>query len=493
MSEQRTSYRQIFKATSIFGGVQVYQIFLSIIRSKLVAVLLGAQGMGITGLLLTVTTLISGITGMGLNVSAVRNVAEANQTGNQSEISHIVAVVKKLAWLTGMLGAVVAIVFSPWLSKATFGDTSYILSFVALSVTFVLGSIASGQFVLLQGMRKLSYLAKSNIFGATAGLIVSIPLYYIYGQDGIVPAILLSAVATTFFGYYFGSKIKLIQTEPVSFMQALSEGKDMMRMGIMLSLSGVITATSAYVIRLFINREGSLADVGLYSAGFAIVNTYVGMIFTAMGTDYYPRLAAVSHDVENTNKLVNQQAEMALLILGPILIFFLIVLKWVVVVLYTPEFLGVIDMVQWAVLAIFFKAVTWSMGFIFLAKGESKVFFWNEFIANLYVLGLNMLGYLFYGLEGLGISFLLSYLLSTFQNYWVVRRLYKFNTSIELLTVFMVQVLLSVGCMLIMKQEQTAMAYVYAMPLLFCGTGYSWFQLNKRLNLIKYLKSFLSK
>lgn len=75
----------------------------------------------------------------------------------------------------------------------------------------------------------------------------------------------------------------------------------MMLMGFMISLSGLVTLIAAYLLRIFINRTGNVADVGLYSAGFTIINTYVGMIFTAMGTDYYPRLSVVSADDEKAN------------------------------------------------------------------------------------------------------------------------------------------------------------------------------------------------
>lgn len=307
MSDQQSSYRQIFKATSIFGGVQLYQILLSIVRSKLVAVLLGAQGMGIAGLLVSVTTLISSITGMGISTSAVRNISEANQKGDETAIARVVAVVKKLALFTGLLGGVVTLILSPWLSKITFGNDTHTFSFMALSVTFLLGSLAGGQTVLLQGLRKLSYLAKSNILGATAGLLVSIPLYYIYGLEGIVPAIILSGLATVAVAYFFGSKLS-VQPAVVSFKEAWHEGTDMMRMGIMLSLSTIIAGVSAYAVRIFINWNGSMTDVGLYSAGFAIVHTYVGMIFTAISTDYYPRLSAIIHDRIAPNININSRS-----------------------------------------------------------------------------------------------------------------------------------------------------------------------------------------
>ena len=71
MSEEKASYRQIMKATSIFGGVQVINIIISIVRSKFVAVLLGPGGMGIYGLFISTTGLIEKITNLGLSTSAV--------------------------------------------------------------------------------------------------------------------------------------------------------------------------------------------------------------------------------------------------------------------------------------------------------------------------------------------------------------------------------------------------------------------------------------
>lgn len=69
--------KSILKTTSLFGGVQVFQIIISIIRAKVIAVLLGPTGMGILGLLTASISLIGGLTGFGLGTSAVKNVARA--------------------------------------------------------------------------------------------------------------------------------------------------------------------------------------------------------------------------------------------------------------------------------------------------------------------------------------------------------------------------------------------------------------------------------
>lgn len=40
----QSSYRSIFKATSLFGSVQLFQIIIQIVKSKFIAVLLGPAG-----------------------------------------------------------------------------------------------------------------------------------------------------------------------------------------------------------------------------------------------------------------------------------------------------------------------------------------------------------------------------------------------------------------------------------------------------------------
>jgi O-antigen/teichoic acid export membrane protein len=76
-----SSYKQIVKATSIFGGVQAYNIVLAIVRTKLVAVLLGPAGMGLNGLLTGTTAMVASLTDLGLSFSAVKDIAAAHGSG----------------------------------------------------------------------------------------------------------------------------------------------------------------------------------------------------------------------------------------------------------------------------------------------------------------------------------------------------------------------------------------------------------------------------
>ena len=100
-------------------------------------------------------------------------------------------------------------------------------------------------------------------------------------------------------------------------------------------------------------------------------------------------------------------------------------------------------MIHWAALGMFFKAASWAIGFIFLAKGANKLFFWNELISNIYLLILNLLGYYFMGLAGLGLSFLVGYVLHLFQVYIFARLNYTFSFNVKFIKIFVFQ--LSIG------------------------------------------------
>jgi O-antigen/teichoic acid export membrane protein len=490
--EQQTSYREIMKATSLFGGVQVINILISIIRTKFVAIILGPSGVGIVGLLISTTDLVGRLTNFGLGTSAVKNVASANESGNQLRINTILVVLQRLVWITGLLGFVFTIVFSSILSQIAFGDKSYTLSFVWISITLLFNQLSSGQLVVLQGLRKLKHLAKANLYGSILGLIISVPLYYKYGVEAIAPTIIFTSLGNLLLTWYFAGKIK-VEGVKVSSIRTIAEGKKMLKMGFVISLSGMIAMGASYFVRIFISNTGGVEQVGLYNAGFAIINSYVGLIFSAMGTDYYPRLSAVSHSDELCKNIINQQAEIAILILGPIIMAFLVFINWVVIILYSSEFVGINDMLHWVSIGMFFKAAGWSIGFIFLAKGASKLFFLNELVANIYMLVLNVFGYHFMGLTGVGISFLAGFMLYLLQVSYISKRKFNFSFETGFSKIILIQVFISVICFLVMNFLMPPYSYFIGALLIMISSIHSVRELDKRIGLKNLMRKFLKR
>lgn len=431
-----SSYKSILKAISLFGGIQVYTIIINVIKTKILAVILGPGGVGIEGLFKSGIELVQNVTSLGLSNSAVRDVAEANGTNDTIRISKTVYVVRKLVWLTGLLGCVIFAIASPWLSKFTFGNGDYTLSFIILSVVLLLDQVCAGQKVILQGLCKYKYLAKATAYGATFGLLVSVPLYYFFGVKGIVPTLILNSACALLLGWFFSRKVNPPKSV-VSVKQTLMESKSMIKMGLSICLSAAEAALIAYLLRSFIRNHGGVEEVGLFQAGFVLMNSYVGLVFNAMSTDFYPRLANVNRDNVKCRSVVNEQGIVATCLLPPILVSFITFAPIAIYILYTDEFQLVGLYILWASLGMMFRLSSWLVSFMFLAKGEAKTFILNETLAKTYFFAFNILGYKYGGIEGLGVAFAVSYILYTIQVYLIAHKKYEFSFDSEYVKLFL--------------------------------------------------------
>lgn len=488
MSEDnKSSYRSIFKATSLFGGVQVYQILIQIIKSKFVAVLLGPAGVGIMGLYQSGLQLIQQLSSMGLAQSAVRDVSEANGSNDMQRIAKTVTVVRKLVWITGLLGLVLVACFSPLLSKASFGNYDYAIPFIILSVTLLLDQLSAGQKVVLQGMRRLKDLAKCSAYGVSFGLITSVPLYYWLGIEGIVPTLILNSICTLLLSWFYSRKIK-IEKVKVTPKQTFEQGKLMLVMGVSMSLSGILNTAVAYALRGFIQANGGVEQVGLYQAGFIIMTTYVGMVMNAIATDYYPRLAAINKDNLKCREAVSKQGEIGVMILAPMLTICLIFMPFVLKILYSDRFLAANEYISWACLGMMLRMASWVISFLFVAKAESKLFMINELSANLYYLVFSLIGYKTLGLVGLGIAFALEYVVYSVQCYLIAKKRYKFSFSNSFIKSYVVQLLLIITCLVIVLLLAGWLKYTIGSVIIAISCYLGLRGLNKKMDLLSFVK-----
>lgn len=493
MSEQQSSYRQIFKATSIFGGVQVFNILVSIVRSKVAALFLGTEGFGIVGLFNSTLDMVRNITSLGINQSAVRDISEAAGCEDKGRVRSTVTMVRFWYWITGFLGMLVVLALSPYLSEWTFGNRDYTWSFVFLSVIPLLTSINVGQLAILQGLRQLKRLALSNLYGGAIGLVFLIPFYYYWGVRGIVPYLIVASLISLLLSWYYVRRLRIASVVQ-SWRTNFRSGTNMMQLGIMLMLAGTLGSFVGYLIRIFISHTGGLEDVGLFTAGFSLIDTYIGLVFTAMGTDFYPRLSAVNRDNAAVSQLVNHQAEVGVLILSPLLAILMLFAPVVLTILYSSRFTPIAGMIQCALLGILLKSTATTMAYVLLAKADVKLFFIRELLSYFYYICFALFGYHYGGLVGVGISFAAVYVLNVVQVILMVRIKYYINLTRAYIKLLLVHYgLLFIMFLNVAFISSPLVKYVVGVILLMIVGYLSYVGLDKRVGLSDFLRSKLKK
>ena len=488
--QAKEDFKSSLKTTGLFGGVQIFKIILQIISAKFVAVLLGPTGMGISGLLGQTTGVISTFADLGLGKSAVRDMAEAYSSKDENRFFRTLSIFRRLVWGTGIIGLLICLLGSPLWSHITFGNSSYTWAFAILAITILLGQLSGGQGVIMQGTKHFALIAKSSVIGSVIGLFTSIPLYFWLGINGIVPAMIAGSVTGFLLTTYFSHKIPQKHVK-VNTYDVFHEGKTMIQMGFLLMLQTFFVLLCGYLIRIYISHTGSLADVGMFSAGFSVINTYVGMVFNAMGTEYYPRLSTYSNDTKKFNQAINQQIEISLLLTAPLIALFLTFGDLVVILFYSKKFLPITWMINWAILAIFLKAPGWCTGYSYIAKGDSKVFWINELIASCITFSCNVIGYTYLGLTGLGLSSLVAYCIYITQNLIVTHWRYKFVLDVRILRAFIPQVLFSLVIVIVFATLGDIPRYIIGIIMACLSTVVSYKMLNKYVDVKAYIKANL--
>jgi O-antigen/teichoic acid export membrane protein len=487
MTDKQSSYRQIMKATSLFGGVQIIIILIGIVRTKFVAILLGSTGVGIIGLLNAPLGLIGSVTALGLSFSAIRNISEAAGSGDEQRLAKVLITFRRWVRFTGLFGMVVTILLAPWLSKWTFGTNEYAWTFIWLSVVLLLNDISAGQRALLQGMRKLQSMAKATTIGSFVGLLTSIPLYYLYGTKGIPPSLIISAVVSLILSWYFARKVNVVKVI-INYKESYHQGMDMVKLGIVLTISGIIGTGIRYIINVYIGRNGGIDQVGLYQAGFVLLSTYLGLIFTAMGTDYFPKLAEINSDNVKCKEIINHQITIAITIVTPLCSLLLTYFPLVIKLFYSEKFLQIVPMGEWLVLSVFLKTIVWAVGYLFYAKGALKTAFVLDNLINVVLIGGYIILYSKIGLEGIGIADLLMYIIALPLFYFTAKKNYEFSfnkDTMKIISLFAILLLINFMAVKIFEKQN---AYIVGTVITLTIIILSLIRLNKQIGLIDYIR-----
>ncbi len=395
------SFRNILKGTSIFGGVQVFNILISAIRVKFVAVILGPAGMGVAGLFNTASLTIQQFASLGLNLALMKEIGKAKE--NKQQLTDVISASRPLMLLSALLGALVCLLFPGWLSEVTFGSAKFTNAFSLLSACIFFSIAGSSLMSVLQGLHLVKPLSEASVLGSIVCLAVGVPLYWLLGTQGIVPAMVVLALTTCL--WYYLSLRRILDVDPSKFSREVHFPilKRMLAMGIILMSNELFRNLVSYLINVFVRNHGDMEDVGFFQACNTMTSQYSAIVMTAMAMDYLPRLSTAAGDNHKMCEVVNRQMQVVGLLIAPIVCAVVLFSPLVIRILQSESFLEAVPLLRLLAAAVTIQALMYPLGYIVFAKDNRWLFFWMESVgANLLTLGLSCGGFLLSGLPGLG-------------------------------------------------------------------------------------------
>lgn len=409
------------------AGANAAIYLFELLRIKAAAILLGPSGVGLLGAYQALLKVASVVTTEGLKNAGVRQIAHFSHNGKDESVTYVVSSIRRASVVLALLGVTVLLAGAENVSKWLFAGPLDLTSILLIGLALVIGASSGCEVALLQGTRRISELAITQVLSAAITSTVCILLYFKLGVNGIAPGLVVSAVSLLLISKFFTRKIPL-RGDARSYGETLRKSVDLLSLGFALSWSGLLVYLTDAIARSLIVQEFGLPSGGLYQAAWSISGLFAGFIMTAMGSDFYPRLSTVINDQKAASTLINQQTEIGILLALPGLTVTICFTSEILALIYTSEFSPAAPLLYYFTLGIFGRVLSWPLGYIQLAKNNARSFLVTETVFGALYLGQIIL-LLHQGLVGVGQAFLANYVLYLVTMLVLAKRMIGFSWS----------------------------------------------------------------
>lgn len=419
-----TLTRKVISAITVLGGAQAVGTLCSVVRTKLMAVWIGTAGVGLNSILFNSFTLMSNLTQLNLRDSGVREIASASTA---AEVAVRRVLVRRWAMLLGLLGAIATLAAAPLLSWSAYGGSmSHTLSFAALSPAVFCAAIASGEFAVFQADGQLGKIARANMMTVVIVTLSCIPLFYFLRIKAIIPVIDLSAIALACCALTLRDR----NTRPanglnLSFKTFWDKSRRFIKLGAAISAGAMLTSLMNYVFAAYVSSRDGQEALGVYQAGYTLVTVYIGVVISAIATEYFPRLTRHLPRKTTSGIIMAHEYSTILAILTPLAIVFILCSDWIVRLLYSSDFAAANPYLIFAAPGAVLRGLSLCFAYRILAAGDAKTYLLTELASVTVGLTLNIAAYSHWSYAGLGLAYTAWYLFYALMTAAVCRRHYS--------------------------------------------------------------------
>ncbi len=451
----------------IIGSTQVVNIALSIFRQKILAVLLGPNGIGLLSLYTSLQGLVAQVAGLGMQNSGVREIAAARD--DAEALSRVKRVLLLAHLAQGGLAMACVWFLRDQIAEWLFQDPAYATNVGLVGIAILLALLAAAHTALLQGLRRIGDLGRVTVLGAFAATVVGLAAVLTLGQAGLIWFVLAQPLFNLIAARWFVGRVPQAAAPAPRLRDTPSIWLPMARLGFAFMLGGLMTTATLLVVRGQITQNLGLEAAGQFAAAWGITMTYVGFLLSSMSADYYPRLTEVIADKPAAVALMNDQAQLGLAIGGPVLLVLIGWAPWVISLLYSREFSPAVELLQWQSVGNIFKLASWSLSFSVVAAAKAKTYVLLEASFNIVFLTLIFLLLPKYGLTITATAFVTGYIVYFATAYIQARYLHRYRMTALTRNLLLLHVALGSALLILATIHQPA-AFIAA-PLLGAATG----------------------
>lgn len=364
----------LIKTSSLSGLAQIIRLFTGLLVTKLIAVLVGPSGVAIIGQLQNILSLSTLASGDFLKTTLLRYTAKENATSSK-DFATLWSASFKIALSASVTVSILLYFFSKELSEYLLKDESYhiILKILAFSLPLF---VANSLFLaILNGLKRIKlYILISILINIVSATLVGC-LAYFFGLKGALIAYVTNQSIILFLTLFLIRNQKWFKFE--NFTKKLGFSKSPIYKELLLFSSITFTSVAASSLsmlyaRSFLIEHLSIETTGIWQGLWSLTSLGIGFITASLSTYLIPTLSGISE-----KKLLNKELKKTIKIVIPItitgLILAFILRDFIILTLYSDEFIEMSSLFAWQLIGALFKVSGWLFGIVFVSKGLVKI------------------------------------------------------------------------------------------------------------------------
>ncbi len=399
----------LIKLASTNSIAVIIKVIGGFLTSKAIAQFLGAEGLALVGNLRNFLSSAQALSTLGLSNGLVKYISEFKN--NKLALSKTISTIFFIGFFSTLTISLLMYLNALAISNYVFGtilDYTRIVKIAAIALPFyVLNVFITG---ILNGYGKFNSIIVIRIIGHVLGASVTLLLIW---QSQLFGALL--AVVTVEALLFFVTLVVVVNRQ--NFLPLIKAENCSFKLLKKLSSYSLMALFSAFTIPLvtLLIRDYIADNLDLKSAGYweamnRISKYYLMFISSLLALYVLPKYAALK-----TNKAFRKEVlyfyKTIMPIFGLGLIVIYLLRGFIVAFLFNDSFMVVEHLFKWQLLGDFFKVLSIVIAYQFLAKRMVVSYLVTEclFYITYYLLSIYFLD--FYGLEGVNLAYLLTYML----------------------------------------------------------------------------------
>ena len=401
----------MLKATSAIAGAKLVTIAISILRTKILAVLLGPTGMGVVNLVLATVDLTRVLFACGLEGATVRKVATASGDDDPALLDEAYRIAARTALYIGTAACAALAIASPFLSIKFLATPEKFWWFLVAGASLVFTPLLGVELAFLQGLKRSRDLAICQIIACLTGTVLTVALVAMMGTIGAILALLPVSICSLLIHHHFLKRYRPQIATPRRFDQIV-ESRKLIKLGSGFAINGIWLAASGwlnlYFIQSYYGIDQGVIQVGLYGAASTLANFYIGILITSMATEFFPSLIQAANDRPAMNRLLSQQTLLAICIGVPVSLGLLILSPWILGLLYTRDFIAGGELMRWMLAGMAIRFAACPLGYTLLAIGSPRLIALSELAVGVVMISSSYVMLHMFGLSGIGMALALT-------------------------------------------------------------------------------------